>query len=635
MKNASILGAVKGIRRLVESQQADELSDRELLERFVAWKDEVAFAQLVRRHGPMVLGVCYRILRNRHDAEDAFQAAFLVLARKASAIRGRNSAGSWLFQVTSHLALKMKAKVDRQRTCVLDDIAGVEKEYPQPDRDLLMILDEELCRLPDKYRVVLLLCYYEDQTRAEAACRLGCKEGTVKIRLERGRTLLRARLARRGVALSGSVVGLLLARNAAPAIPPTLVNETAVAAAKFALGNLPATFMSNSVVVLAREVLNTMFVTRVKFAVLLVLFVGVALFGAGVGSYRALGRPQEEDGPAPVIPEKQRQPDVQPKKLTQPPPAKEAKKLLRVLLVADAPTREYQFVRSLFIYQMDKKEMELCIHLQKTPAKAVQDVPPDRLLRQFPTRLTGNGKKEDADDNYGNLSQYDVIIAFDPDWTKLSAEQMRLLNQWVTKQGGALVFVAGPVHTLNLARPGPARELKPIKDLLPVELEDSRIAEERETNKPWPLRFTSTEKFLQLNDRGNDSLGGWSEFFFDSKRNDWLLTEDRPLRGFYTAYPVKSVKPTAKVIATFRDPKARIAGDTAMPQELPYLVAMSHGKSNTIYIGSGETWRLREFNIVFHERLWTALVHYAASVDPARLQKSDNRSPHIPREVGR
>src|SRR5262249_31723404 len=162
----------------------------------------------------------------------------------------------------------------------------------------------------------------------------------VKIRLERGRTLLRARLARRGVALSGSIIGLLLARNAAPAVPPTLVNETAVAAAKFALGNLPAPFMSNSVVVLAREVLNTMFVTRVKFAVLLVLFVGVALFGAGVGSYRALARPQEKDGPAPVN-QKQRQPDVQPKKLTQPPPAKEAKKLIRVLLFADAPSREY------------------------------------------------------------------------------------------------------------------------------------------------------------------------------------------------------------------------------------------------------------------------------------------------------
>src|SRR5262249_45370020 len=153
--------AVKGIRRLVESQQADELGDRELLERFVALKDEAAFAQLVRRHGPMELGVCRRILRNRHDAEDAFQAAFLVLARKAALIRGRGSAGSWLFQVTYHLALKMKAKADCRRTCVLLDIAAPDREHSQPDRESLLILDEELYRLPDMYRVVLLLCHYE------------------------------------------------------------------------------------------------------------------------------------------------------------------------------------------------------------------------------------------------------------------------------------------------------------------------------------------------------------------------------------------------------------------------------------------------------------------------------------------
>src|SRR5215475_14058154 len=123
-------------------------------------------------------------------------------------------------------------------------------------------------------------------------------------------------------------------------------------------------------------------------------------------------------------------PDVQPKKLT-PPPAQEPQKILRVLLFSDPPTREYQFVRSYLVKQMEKKQMEVCIHLQKAGAPAVQDAPQDRLLSKFPTRLEGKKKNEHDDDKYGNLAQFDLIVAFDPDWTKLAAEQRRLLEQWV------------------------------------------------------------------------------------------------------------------------------------------------------------------------------------------------------------
>jgi hypothetical protein len=272
---------------------------------------------------------------------------------------------------------------------------------------------------------------------------------------------------------------------------------------------------------------------------------------------------------------------------------------------------------------MDKKQMELFILLQNSGGQAVQDVPKDRLLSQFPTRLAAKEKKEDTDDRYSNLARFDVIIAFDPDWKELSEKQRQLLEQWVAKTGGALIYVAGPVHTFQLARlPGlAAREWKPINDLLPVLLEDIRIADERETNNPWTLRFTDTEKFLRLDDESKDSLAGWSEFFFGTKRNDWQLTEDRPLRGFYSAYPIKNVKPTAKVIATFRDPKARLSGDTPMPQELPYLVTMQHGKGKTVYLGSGESWRLRQFNTEFHERLWNQLVRYAVSTDTQGSRK--------------
>src|ERR1700722_14806571 len=109
--------ALNGIRQLAEAHGAGELSDRQLLERFAARRDEAAFALLVRRHGPMVLSVCRRVLRHEHDAEDAFQAAFLVLTRKASSVRWQDSAGGWLFQVAYHLALKMRANANSKRTC--------------------------------------------------------------------------------------------------------------------------------------------------------------------------------------------------------------------------------------------------------------------------------------------------------------------------------------------------------------------------------------------------------------------------------------------------------------------------------------------------------------------------------------
>ena len=118
-------------------------------------------------------------------------------------------------------------------------------------------------------------------------------------------------------------------------------------------------------------------------------------------------------------------------------------------------------------------------------------------------------------------------------------------------------------------------------------------------------------------------------FFFDKQRDDWQKTDDQPMRGFYTAYPVKSVKRDAKVLATFRHPKARIAGDEPITQELPYLVAMQHGKGKTIYVGSGELWRLRQYNTDFYERLWSALARYAASADPVKLPKPDARGSSI------
>jgi RNA polymerase sigma factor (sigma-70 family) len=569
----------------------------------------------------MVLGVCRRVLHNWHDAEDAFQAAFLILARKAASVRWHDSAGGWLLRVAYHLALKMKSHAADRRTFALPTVAAPESGGPI-ERELHLILDEELSSLPEKYRLPLLLCHYEGKTRAEAARQLGWKEGAVKIRLERGRQLLRNRLARRGFALSTVLVGSLLSQNGATAMPAALAAVTAAAARSFALGQLSASVASQSSTALALGVLKTMMMNRFKFAILLVLTISVALFGVGLAAYRAFAQPPKGAALEP-------RPVPQTKQAEVAPVAKAPEKPLRVLLFTSAPTREYQFVRTLFVKLDDKKEAELSICLQSgARGGVVQDVPAERLLKKFPTRLTDDDKK-DKDDKYGNLAHYDVIIAFDPDWTKLSEEQGQLLEKWVGQEGRGLIFIAGPINTLGLVRPGNARRVKPILDVLPVRLKDSRLLKERNPSRPWPLAFPAPEKFLKLDPNGKGDLAGWSEFFFGKQRDDWQKTTDQPERGFYAAYPVQSVKPAATVIATFRDPEARIAADGDKTRDLPYLVAMSYGKGKSIYLGSGETWRLRQFDSDFSDRLWTQLTHYAASRDGAAARPPGARAPAI------
>src|SRR5690242_16411189 len=180
------------------------LSDRELVERFAAGRDEAAFAALLLRHGPMVLCVCRRVLADWHDAEDAFQATFLVLARKAGSLRAGGSVAGWLHGVAYRLALKARVSAARRR-----EREGRAAARPPGDplaevsvREAQAILDDELARLPEKFRAPLVLCCLEGLARDEAAARLGWPAGLLKSRLEQARERLRGRLARRGLALS-------------------------------------------------------------------------------------------------------------------------------------------------------------------------------------------------------------------------------------------------------------------------------------------------------------------------------------------------------------------------------------------------------------------------------------------------
>src|SRR4051794_6149188 len=229
------------------------LPDGALLEQFVATGNEAAFEVLVERHGPMVWGVCRRILGDHHDAEDAFQAAFLVLARRGATVVPRESVGRWLFGVASRTALKMRAVSARNRAKERESERlgpgnpGAGAPPDEVGRELAAILDEELGRLPDRFRAAIVACDLEGRTRGEAAGELGWREGTVASRLARGRALLARRLARRGVALTAGALALEIAGEAGASMPRDLAARTVKVAGLLALGRAPAGLVSSRV----------------------------------------------------------------------------------------------------------------------------------------------------------------------------------------------------------------------------------------------------------------------------------------------------------------------------------------------------------------------------------------------------
>jgi hypothetical protein len=298
------------------------------------------------------------------------------------------------------------------------------------------------------------------------------------------------------------------------------------------------------------------------------------------------------------------------------------RKPLRVLLFAGSASHDYQFLRNLLVREADQHRAELSIYLQLQREGIVQDVAPDRFLKHFPDRLGAEAGEGKGEDRYYNLSEYDLIIAFDPDWSQLQPEQLAALEKWVNMQAGGLILVAGPVNTYQLARLGNRDKLKPILDLFPVLLQDSVLEGlvGRPTTEPWRLHFpgaTAEMEFLKLDEEGKEQLAGWEEFF--TGRPQAEAAKDAPVvHGFYSYYPVEGVKPSATVVATFSDPRARLRDGT---KEQPYLVTMPYGSGKVVYIGSGESWRLRQAREVYHERFWMKLARYAGSGTLTRLSR--------------
>jgi RNA polymerase sigma factor (sigma-70 family) len=282
-----VLPELRGAGRLPDDGGT---TDGRLLERFVSDRDEAAFEALVRRHGPMVLGVCRRLLHNPQDAEDAFQATFLVLVRKAAAVGRRELLGNWLYGVAYRTALDARSAAARRRARERQVSAMPEPEAndgADVGPDLRPLLDQELSRLPDKYRVPVVLCDLQGGTRRGVAEQLGVPEGTLSGRLTTARRMLARRLARRGLVLSAGALTAALSPGAASAcVPAPLLTATVGAATALAAGPAAVGVVSAPVAALTEGVLKAMLVKKLKVVTAVLLAVG-ALVGAAAVVGRA------------------------------------------------------------------------------------------------------------------------------------------------------------------------------------------------------------------------------------------------------------------------------------------------------------------------------------------------------------
>jgi RNA polymerase sigma factor (sigma-70 family) len=273
---------LRHLRQMVAVKDVRAVPDQQLLDRFARQREEAAFEALVQRHGPLVLGVCRRVLHNWHDAEDVFQATFLVLARKASSIGKQASVGSWLYQVAYHMALKARKQASigqrhvrqaarRDQADPLAEVTG---------RELLAVFDEELQNLAECDRAPLVLCYLEGKTRDEAARLLGCSQSTLNRRIEYAKDRLRGRLARRGVALSAALLAAGLTQTTASAgVSHTLAFST-VQAVLASVSGKTAAVASAAATALAEGTLRSMSASKLKLAAAVVLAVGLVALGA-------------------------------------------------------------------------------------------------------------------------------------------------------------------------------------------------------------------------------------------------------------------------------------------------------------------------------------------------------------------
>ena len=291
----SLPAVLEHVQRRLRPSMSGAVSDAQLLERFLQKRDEAAFELLMWRHGPMVFGVCLRVLQHTQDAEDAFQAAFLMLARKAYSIGRRESVSGWLYMVAYRIALRARTRTIRRGRLEkpLDDLPIDDKNVDPADlsswRELRQMLDAELSQIPEKYRTAFILCHLEGKTCDEAAEHLGCPRGTVQSRVGRARERLRARLSRRGWMPVGTPLVGLVERYASSLAPvtPLLVNSTVHIALLLSVLKTTTGVVSAPVAELMKEAVTTKHLFRLRYlaflAVLLLLAGSAVVWGMRSG----------------------------------------------------------------------------------------------------------------------------------------------------------------------------------------------------------------------------------------------------------------------------------------------------------------------------------------------------------------
>jgi RNA polymerase sigma factor (sigma-70 family) len=282
------------IQRLFTDGTVTGLRESQLLEQYLARGDEAAFEAILRRHGPMVLGVCRRTLSDPHDVEDAFQATFLVLVTEADSIRDRDVLGTWLYRVARRIAVRARIDARRRRAHERKGAEGKARMDSRVGREesaeLRAIIDEELGRLTDKYRSPLILCDLEGQTHEQAAVQLRCPVGTVKSRLSRARAKLRSRLVRRGLDPAPAFLAASLASDPIVAVPADLLRSTVGAATQLVAGRvIAAGAVSAGVAALVQDTLRSITMITLKVAAAALTAAGVVAVGAGVFARQAPG----------------------------------------------------------------------------------------------------------------------------------------------------------------------------------------------------------------------------------------------------------------------------------------------------------------------------------------------------------
>jgi RNA polymerase sigma factor (sigma-70 family) len=293
---------IRHIKKLAADPVRRHRTDRQLLDDFASRGDEHAFAGLVERHGPLVLRVCRRVLRHEQDAEDAFQATFLVLARHSGSIRRREALASWLYGVAYRTALRARRSAARRR----NHETRLRERTPRPSLsptwdDVQAVLDEEIGSLPESFRSAFVCCVLDGKTVPAAAAELGVNPGTLSWRLARARRQLRQRLTRRGIDLTALLAALAIADAAGrAAVPAALAQRTIRFGLWIAAGRPAAATIPIPVAALAAGVTRTMFLTKAKIVTVLVLVLGLFAAGAGALVHRGFAAPEADPPQTPV-----------------------------------------------------------------------------------------------------------------------------------------------------------------------------------------------------------------------------------------------------------------------------------------------------------------------------------------------